>query len=333
MQRWNINLVKEFVKENSNCELLSTKYKNTKSLLLFKCHCGNKFETSFEKFKSRNKRQCNDCGYKNCNIEKQYTYQQVKSFIEIESKSHCKLLSNKYNNTKTNLKIKCECGNVFITTFEKFKDRNKRQCNKCGYMNIKEYFTFTYDYVKSWIETNSSCELLSDTYINCYEPLLLKCECGRTFEKPFSYFKRSKHYKCDYCSNLFSLGEMKVEEFLLSQNINYIPQYTFDELKAINNRQKLRFDFAVFDNNGNIKCLIEYDGKQHFTPVDYFGGKKSFEVLQANDKKKESFCKLNNIQLIRIPYYQLENIEEILYKNLIQNKSNNMTIPSQALTI
>ena len=63
--------------------------------------------------------------------------------------------------------------------------------------------------------------------------------------------------------------------------------------------------------------VIEYDGKQHFKPVDIFGGQDGFEETQLHDQIKTQYCKDNNIELIRIPYWEKDNIEEILNHKLI----------------
>lgn len=65
-----------------------------------------------------------------------------------------------------------------------------------------------------------------------------------------------------------------------------------------------RFDFAIFDDDGEIDFLIEYQGKQHYEPSNKFGGKKGLFQQQFNDNKKRRFCALNDIKLIEIPYYE-----------------------------
>lgn len=73
------------------------------------------------------------------------------------------------------------------------------------------------------------------------------------------------------------------------------------------------FDFYLPDYN----ILIEYDGEQHFKPVDFASkglewATKIFEYNQIKDKIKNDYCKDNNIRLIRIPYWDFDNIETIL---------------------
>ena len=47
---------------------------------------------------------------------------------------------------------------------------------------------------------------------------------------------------------------------------------------------------------------IEYQGAQHYKPVEYFGGEKHFMQQQENDKKKRKLCKQNGVILIEWPY-------------------------------
>ena len=64
----------------------------------------------------------------------------------------------------------------------------------------------------------------------------------------------------------------------------------------------VRFDFAVFDEDRNLKYVIEYDGIQHFKPIGIFGGEPRFKQQQLNDSLKNQFCKERGIPLIRVPY-------------------------------
>ena len=90
-------------------------------------------------------------------------------------------------------------------------------------------------------------------------------------------------------------GEIEINQFLIKNNINYESQKTFD---GCVNERSLYFDFYL----PNYNTCIEYDGKQHFKAVKYFGGEKGLKIRQERDKIKEDFCKKNNINLIRIKY-------------------------------
>lgn len=112
---------------------------------------------------------------------------------------------------------------------------------------------------------------------------------------------------CPKCS--ISKGENKIMDFLLKNDIKHKIQKKFD--KCIN-YSSLRFDFYLPDYN----MCIEYDGKQHFEPIEWFGGIKGFEKNVKRDEIKNNFCKENNILLLRIPYWEYENIELILNDKL-----------------
>ena len=117
---------------------------------------------------------------------------------------------------------------------------------------------------------------------------------------------------CPVCRK--SLGERKITHFLVSNEINYKPQYKFDNCKNI---YPLPFDFYLPEYN----TCIEFQGLQHYKPVKRFGGESGFKLLVERDKIKSSFCMENNIVLCIIKY--TDNITEKLKSivNEINNKN------------
>lgn len=108
-----------------------------------------------------------------------------------------------------------------------------------------------------------------------------------------------------------SRGEIKIYEILKQNDFNFKEEYIFEGLNSSNGKP-LRFDFAVFDDDGKIDFLIEYQGRQHYEAVAKFGGQKGFYQQQFNDNKKRRFCQLNGIPLIEIPYTE-ENLIDYDY--------------------
>ena len=98
-----------------------------------------------------------------------------------------------------------------------------------------------------------------------------------------------------------SRGEIKIEEILEKSGLVYKEEYIFPDLKSSNGKP-LRFDFAVFDDDGVLDFLIEYQGRQHYEPSQKFGGKRGFYQQQYNDNQKRRFCALHDFTLIEIPY-------------------------------
>jgi very-short-patch-repair endonuclease len=104
-------------------------------------------------------------------------------------------------------------------------------------------------------------------------------------------------------------GEKKIIKILEKENINYIHQYKFDDCVNIN---KLIFDFYLPDEN----ICIEFDGKQHFEPINFFGGQEAFDKLKIRDEIKNKYCFDKNIKIIRISYEDINIIEKIIKENV-----------------
>ncbi len=113
-----------------------------------------------------------------------------------------------------------------------------------------------------------------------------------------------------------SRGEIKIEEILMEAGLPFKEEFIIPGLCSENGKP-LRFDFAVFDDDGNIDFLIEYQGKQHYEASAKFGGKRGLYQQQHNDNKKRRFCALHNICLIEIPYTE----EHLISYDYIMNKA------------
>lgn len=111
-----------------------------------------------------------------------------------------------------------------------------------------------------------------------------------------------------------SRAEVKIHEILTKAGVDFKEEYIFPDLKSPNGKP-LRFDFVIFDDDGYIDYIIEYQGKQHYEPSPKFGGKKGLYQQQFNDNKKRRFCALNDLKLIEIPYTE-ENL--ISYDYIMQ---------------
>jgi very-short-patch-repair endonuclease len=108
---------------------------------------------------------------------------------------------------------------------------------------------------------------------------------------------------CSKCGA--SHGESKIELALKSVGMAYESQRRFSECK---NNKPLPFDFYVPSCN----LLIEYDGKQHFEPMGFFGGEAGLRIIQKHDKIKDEFASKCGYNLLRIKYTEFDRIEDIL---------------------
>lgn len=114
----------------------------------------------------------------------------------------------------------------------------------------------------------------------------------------------SMNGKCKRCT--LSNEAKVVFDFLEYNDLNFELEYTFKDLKGVNNRS-LRFDFAILSDD-ELKCLIEYDGVYHSKNINNDG---SYQILMEHDKRKNEYCRVIDIPLVRIDY-NCDVIEKLL---------------------
>lgn len=105
-----------------------------------------------------------------------------------------------------------------------------------------------------------------------------------------------------------SRGEIKIEEILTKAGLNFEEEYSFSGLVSTSGRA-LRFDFAVFDDEGELDFLIEFQGIQHYEAKSKFGGYSGLRKQQFNDMQKREYCQKHGITLVAIPYWDEAKID------------------------
>lgn len=252
--------------------------------------------------KGRKAKGCPYCKYINkiqTNIDK-VGYDNVKLYCENLGFT---LLTPKeeYKGISSNLQLICDKGHKFTISFANLKKRENK-CSDC----LKEE---RINKAKNRANELNYTLFLLDHYENKNDKLDILCDKGHSWHPTYDSFVNAKN-KCLFCQ--YSKGEEVIEKILIENSIEYINQYQFDDCIY---KRKLRYDFYLPDFN----TCIEFDGIQHYEPQDYFGGDDSFEDLHCKDMIKNEYCQKNNINLIRIPYYELDNIEIILKHELNLN--------------
>ncbi len=279
------NKIKEY-----GCELISTEYKNAKDKIIIKFSCGHTQETTYDRFrKITDKTICKKCkkiGGKTIKL----TYQEIK--INIEKEKYL-LLSDEYKNAHTPLEVKCPKGHEYSVEWANWQQGYR--CPYCGGTKKKEFKE-----IKDFIESQGF-ELLSNEYKN--NETLLEVSCGKhdSYFVTFGNFQQGK--RCPHC--IESKGEKRIREVLDCNNIEYIPQYKYNDCK---DKKVLPFDFYLPQYN----TCIEYDGQQHYHNDRFGMNEEDFEIIVLHDKIKTQYCIENNIKLIRIPYWEFDNIEDTI---------------------
>lgn len=289
------------VNNDSNSEFIEfIKIKGAKSRFKVLCKKHNvQYEITFEGFHKGAR--CNKCSiekraFKNTKWTKEKMIKYIKDNSDDEFVSFIE-----YNGQRSIVELKCSNGHIRQQKFSDFK--NGKKCYYC-YASIP----LNIDYVKHEID-KTGYKILSNEYKNNKTPLVIICDKGHKYITNWCNFKNGK--RCPYCykESNDSKGIRIIENYLINNKIEYKKEYTFDDCKSKN---VLRFDFYLPQHN----CCIEFDGQQHFEIIEWFGGFDRFVEGKIRDTIKDIYCKNNNIKLIRIPYYDLNEIEKILNKML-----------------
>lgn len=294
-------------------DLTSGSHKNVK----VQCdYCGKIYTTEWRNYlKIANKGQKNAC--KHCKVVKKNDT----TLLERQTALYDKAL------------LKCnENGYVLITNKEEIKNNTTyvkyvcpvhgehqmrisnlirgKGCPDCAIENSRERYKLSSDEVERRIQECGGKLLNKKDYINQAEKnLFVECpECSKPFLTSLRLFVQHGGQVCDDCSGVESLGEKRIRHYLEGNKIHFIPQKWFPDCRDIN---PLPFDFYLPDHN----IIVEFDGRQHFGETNYFT--YSFEETKKHDEIKNNYCKINGIYLIRIPYWNVDKIEEILDKELI----------------
>lgn len=82
---------------------------------------------------------------------------------------------------------------------------------------------------------------------------LCQCDCGRQIVVNGTHLRNGNARHCG-CET--SAGEALIRDILTENSINFKTQFTFPDLLG-KDKQRLRFDFAVLDENNNLIYLIE----------------------------------------------------------------------------
>lgn len=268
-------------------------YKNCRTKVKIICPVHGVFEQIAETH-------INGCGCLKCKVDNMFSNKEkfIKKTKEIYGSKYDYSLVD-YIDSKTKIRVVCSKHGVFETTPNRIL--NGHNCPECSkeeafeknknsfFQKSKEIHYNKYNYSKV-------------NYVNNYTKVEIICPIHGSFWQEPGEHKRGRG--CPKCNE--SSGEKRIEIFLKENNINYEAQKRFKELGA------LSFDFYISSKN----TLIEFNGEQHYKPIEYFGGEKAFKKQINNDNKKKEFAKHNGIKLLIISFKEFSKIEEILKEEL-----------------
>lgn len=228
--------------------------------------------------------------YKKLCNERDYTYlgaERINGFISI------KFICNKHK----------ELGEQYQSVYNM---ERRNSCQYCIGRNLPRW------YIDNQIKINNpNIEILSD-YKKLTDRVTCRCKKHNIIsEKSVQDVLRGYCcYRCGLENRHSSYAEDLISNILDNWGYKYNREYTFDGCK---DKHVLPFDFYLEDFN----TCIEYDGKHHYEPVF---GVDNLEVMKRHDAIKSKFCEDNNIHLIRIPYWEYDDIENFLFNEFLNIK-------------
>lgn len=127
---------------------------------------------------------------------------------------------------------------------------------------------------------------------------------GEFWQTPHTHLNGSG---CPHCKT--SKGESCILSILQKYRIQYDYQY-----KIHNDKKSFVIDFCI--KNNEKLYFIEYNGKQHYEPIEFFGGEEAFALQTKRDYDVRAYCLNNNIELLEISYeLPFEEIEKTLIEH------------------
>lgn len=274
------------------------KHPNSRSIYwLCRCSCGNEVEVLGDSLRAKKSTKCQQCANanKSFHLEGQH-FNKLTVIRKAEPNEH-----NFQNDRSTIWLCKCDCGsdkNIYVRS----TDLCSGKVHSCGCYNkemsfLKNSIDLTNQQFGELIALKPTDKRRNGSVIwDCL------CSCGNHNYVTQNDLVSGSVQSCG-CTKK-SRGERKIIQILTENNIKFEEQKTFPNGRYPNTQQLMRFDFYLPDYN----ILIEYDGEQHFRPVNGWGGEDRFLQQQQRDNYKNDWCKNHNIKLIRIPYTEYNNI-------------------------
>lgn len=288
-----------------------------------KCECGNELDVTGVSLRSGNTKSCGCLQRqraKESNINRGGGDLTGKQFGDLTVN---RLFEEKKSYSGKNARIwecTCKCGNIaYLSTYD-LHSRKFLCCNECINKKFSEQ--------KFIDETgNKYGKLTVLSYVgkntDRRDLWLCQCECGN---QKVTTAKSLRAGLCQSCGCIKSKGEEKINQILKQLNYNYKTQFYFNELRDYDKNRPLPlyFDFAVFNKDNKLLCLIEYQGEQHY-PNEYSHNAPWYTENELNDlckrdNLKREYCIKNNIPLIEIKYTDYDKINLDYIRQVMQNE-------------
>lgn len=298
------NLIKRFKKIHNNkydySEIKIYQNNHTKLPIICKEH-GMFYQTVSSHLRGSG---CPKCAYLNSSKKQTLSLNEFLKRKEEKFGNRYEVLEYK-GMSKIGIFLCNECNTIFKTKSSNFLMYDGC-CPKCKYekISISERIS-NEEFLKRVYKIHKKRYEYLSKYEHAQSIIKIKCKkCCYIFEQKACYHLNGRG--CPKCNN--SKGENKIMDYLDENEITYETQFRFNDCKL---EKPLPFDFYLPEYN----ICIEYDGEQHFKPVQFGGiteqrANELFKETIFRDGIKTEYCKQKGIKLIRISYK--DDIEKIL---------------------
>ena len=187
---------------------------------------------------------------------------------------------------------RCSCGNKEprLASYKALRTGHVKYCKNCNRLQkAKKYVGKKFGKLTILSIITDKNKRASNGGLYC--KAICDCDKNTILEIPLGFIIRKNGQRsCGKCT--ISKGEDKIKQILQSKNIAYSQQESFDKaMRLENSNGYCKVDFYL----PNQKIAIEYNGEQHYIPIDYFGGEKGFRKTQERYNLKKDYCKNHGI--------------------------------------
>lgn len=286
-------------------ELLTSKEEYTKASDKCKIKCDKGhiyYQIPLDLFKGH---KCKKCATEEVVSKQRLSEKDVLKILQLKD---LEWLNKDYKSGDIPIKVRCKkCNHIFYPTIHNLKSGSG--CPNCFELNRGKKKIIPYEERVKYVE-NFGYKILTpkEEYINGSTNIRFRCNKGHIYMSDLNHFYSGSRYPI--CKK--SKGEISISNFLNENNIEYIEQYKFKDCKF---KRLLPFDFYI----PSMNMCIEYDGKQHYEINSLYSKIDDFIDIKIRDTIKNIYCKENNINLLRIPYFNYNNIKQILTEKLLNN--------------
>lgn len=265
------------------------------------CQCGNITTVTTSDLNSGHTQSCGQCGI-------------TKNKADITGLRSGKLTAIKPTNKRTGdgsvlWECKCDCGNI---SYVKASDIKANNILSCGCTRTEKLITQNHTHAIDLTGQRFGKLVVIERaerpkyYKNNTVFWKCICDCGNISIVDGCNLRTGNTQSCGCVKAAnSSLGQEKIKQILLDNNINFETEKMFIECKFPDTGRYARFDFYLPDFN----ILIEYDGIQHFIEgTGHYDNVEKIKITKIHDAIKNDFARTHGYILIRIPYIDYDNI-------------------------